>query len=172
MTEQIVSVVRAELEQWFNEKSVSICPTCGQQAPGRASLKIRRKRRHYSVDKLPDELQDAIRDMVEDGKHTYDQIHQHIRALGGDVSRSAIARWILRNDIPAGDGESGDQERQRVAPAATLSPPPRPKPSGCCERCTEPSEADSSLCQAHLLKANIERIHQQRLQQLKKEPAP
>ncbi len=46
-----------------------------------------------TITALPDELQATIRQMVQDGGYTYDQIHAHVRALGADVSRTAIARF-------------------------------------------------------------------------------
>jgi hypothetical protein len=50
-------------------------------------------RRHSTIEALPDDLQDTIRALVLDNKFSYSQITEHVRALGADVSRSAIARY-------------------------------------------------------------------------------
>lgn len=50
-------------------------------------------RRHSTIQQLPDDLQETIRTLVLENKASYTQIHEHVRDLGADVSRSAIARY-------------------------------------------------------------------------------
>lgn len=50
-------------------------------------------RTQSTVEQLPEDLITTIRDLVSAGTHTYSAIHQHVQAMGADVSRSAIARW-------------------------------------------------------------------------------
>ena len=56
------------------------------------------ERKHWKVKTLPQALQDEIDRLVADGR-TYDEITAHVKGLGADISRSALARYgkhILR----------------------------------------------------------------------------
>lgn len=51
------------------------------------------RKQRYKAQALPADLQDTIRNMVTAGQATYDEITEHVRGLGADISRSAIARF-------------------------------------------------------------------------------
>lgn len=52
----------------------------------------RRKRRHYAINKLPEEVKETVDEMVKTD-FTYREIADYIRSSGNDVSLSAIQRY-------------------------------------------------------------------------------
>lgn len=51
------------------------------------------KKQPSSIDRLPEALREAIAQLRRDGR-TVDEITDHVRQLGGDVSRSAVGRHV------------------------------------------------------------------------------
>lgn len=52
----------------------------------------KQKRAHSKVAKLPEEIRQAVDRLIMDGK-TYQEITDHINAMGADVSRSSVNRY-------------------------------------------------------------------------------
>lgn len=46
-----------------------------------------------SIKRLPQPLRQELDKLLASGRHTLDEICQHLRALGGEVSRSAVGRY-------------------------------------------------------------------------------
>lgn len=53
----------------------------------------RTKRQPSTIDRLPDQLKDLLGQLMREGR-TITEIHDHLRQLGADVSRSAVGRHV------------------------------------------------------------------------------
>lgn len=53
----------------------------------------RTKRQPSTIDRLPDRLKDLLGQLMREGR-TITEIHDHLRQLGADVSRSAVGRHV------------------------------------------------------------------------------
>lgn len=54
------------------------------------------RRRKSSVERLDPQIREAVDSLIRDGRATIDEIVEQLRAMGGEVSRSAVGRYKQR----------------------------------------------------------------------------
>ncbi|MDI3480803.1 MAG: hypothetical protein PWQ97_458 [Tepidanaerobacteraceae bacterium] len=87
------------------------------------------RRKHHKIEKLPDELVEAVNKKLVEG-HTYQEITQWLNEMGHSVGKSSVARYgkdflsrlerlrVVKEQAKAIVNESGDRPATEMAEAA------------------------------------------------------